>query len=101
MELRFWLDPETGLPHILNHGVIEEEVRQVLSRTGEEFPGRDRSRIRLGRTIGGRYLQVVYVPDTEGDTEGTLKDGAFVVTAFDLTPNAKRAFRKRQRRKKK
>jgi hypothetical protein len=32
------------------------------------------------------------VPDTSGD-------GAFVITAFDLTPKAKLAFRKRQRRK--
>jgi len=94
MELRFWLDPETGLPHILNHGVTEEEVRQVLSRTGEEFPGRDRSRIRLGQTQAGRYSQVVYVPDTVGD-------GAFGVTAFDLTLKARRAFRRRQRRKRK
>ena len=94
MELRFWIDPETGLPHIFDHGVTEEEVRQVLSRTGEEFPGSDRSRIRLGQTEAGRYLQVVYVPDVVGE-------GAFVVTAFDLTPKAKRAFRRRQRRKKK
>jgi hypothetical protein len=94
MELRFWIDPETGLPHIFDHRVTEEEVRQVLRRAGEEFPGRDHSRIRLGQTEAGRYLQVVYVPDTVGD-------GAFVVTAFDLTPKAKRAFRRRQRRKKK
>ncbi len=93
MELRFWIDPETNLPHIFDHGVTEEEVRQVLGRTGEEFPGSDRSRIRLGQTQAGRYLQVVYVLDTVGD-------GAFIVTAFDLTPKAKRAFRKRQRRKK-
>jgi hypothetical protein len=65
-----------------------------LSRTGEEFSGSDRSRIRLGQTAAGRYLQVVYVPDEIGE-------GAFVVTAFDLTPKAKRAFRRRQRRKKK
>ena len=94
MELRFWIDPETDLPHIFDHGVTEEEVRQVLSRTGEEFPGSDRSRIRLGQTAAGRYLQVVYVPDAVGE-------GAFVVTAFDLTLKAKRAFRRRQRRKKK
>ena len=85
MELRFWIDPETGLPHIFDHRVTEEEVRQVLSRTGEEFAGRDRSRIRLGQTEAGRYLQVVYVPDNVGES-------AFVVTAFDLTPKAKRAF---------
>jgi hypothetical protein len=92
MELRFWLDPENGMPHILGHGVTEDEVRQVFRRAGEEFAGRDQSRIRLGRTQAGRYLQVVYVPDTVGD-------GAFVVTAFDMTPKAKRAFRKRQWRK--
>jgi hypothetical protein len=94
MELRFWIDPATDLPHIFDHGVTEEEVRQVLSRTGEELPGSDRSRIRLGQTAAGRYLQIVYVPDAVGD-------GAFVVTAFDPTPKAQRAFRRRQRRKKK
>ena len=35
MELRFWLDPETDLPHIFDHGVSEDEVRQVLGRTGK------------------------------------------------------------------
>jgi hypothetical protein len=89
MELRFWNDPA----HIEDHGVTEEEVRQVLSRRGEEFPGRDGSRIRLGQTEAGRYLQVVYVLDDVGD-------GAFVVTAYELTPKAKRAYRRRQRRKK-
>jgi hypothetical protein len=34
------------------------------------------------------------VPDADGD-------GAFVVTAFDLSPKAKSAFRRRQRRKRK
>jgi hypothetical protein len=94
MKLRFWIDPETELPHIFDHGVTEDEVRQVLNRVGEEFPGIDRSRIRLGQTDAGRYLQVVYVPDAIGD-------GVFVVTAFDLSPKAKQAFRRRQRRKKK
>jgi hypothetical protein len=28
MELRFWIDPETDLPHIFDHGVTEEEVSQ-------------------------------------------------------------------------
>src|SRR5437867_571283 len=35
MELRFWKDPETGLPRIFDHDLTEEEVRQVLSRTGD------------------------------------------------------------------
>ena len=94
MELRFWQDAETGLPHIYDHGVTEEEVQQVLGRRGEEFPGDDCSRIRLGQTEARRYLQVVYVPDPGGES-------AFVVTAYDLTRKAKKAFRRRQRRKNK
>jgi hypothetical protein len=93
MELRFWIDPETDQPHIFDHGITEDEVRQVLSRAGEEFFGREGSRIRLGQTEAGRYLQVVYVPDEGGDS-------AFVVTAFEIAPKAKRAFRRRQRRRK-
>jgi hypothetical protein len=92
MELRFWNDPETDIPHIYNHGVTEEEVPQVMSRAGEEFPGRERSRIRLGQTLAGRYLQVVYVPDAG-------RTSAFVVTAFEASAKAKRAFRRPQRRK--
>jgi hypothetical protein len=38
--LRFHQDAETGLPHIFEHGLTEEEVRQVLARPGEEFAGR-------------------------------------------------------------
>lgn len=59
MELRFWTDAETGLPHIYDHGVTEDEVQQVLRRPGEEFPGTDHSRLRLGQTEAGRYLQVI------------------------------------------
>jgi hypothetical protein len=35
MEARFYIDPETGLPHIYNHGVTEEEVLQVLRKPGQ------------------------------------------------------------------
>jgi hypothetical protein len=92
MELRFWKDAETGLPHIHDHGVSEDEVQQVLGRAGDEVPGSDSSRIRLGQTEAGRYLQVVYVPDPGGES-------AFVVTAYDMTAKAMRAYRRRQRRK--
>ena len=39
-----------------------------------------------------RRNQVIYVPDDVGD-------GAFVVTAFDMSPKAMHAYRRRQRRK--
>jgi len=36
MEIRFYEDPDTGLPHIYGHGVSEKEVRQVLRSRGED-----------------------------------------------------------------
>lgn len=92
MELRFWNDPETGLPHIYGHSVTEDEVNEVLQRPGVELPGSDDSRIRLGQTASGRFLQVVYVPDVG-------RKSAFVVTAFDMSDKGKRAYRRRQRRR--
>jgi hypothetical protein len=29
--VRYYLDPETGSPHIFNHGVSENEVEEILS----------------------------------------------------------------------
>ena len=92
MDLRFHIDPETGEPHIFEHGVNEEEVRQVLVRRGDDFQGRRNSRIRFGQTLAGRYLKVIYVPDAE-------RDSVFVITAYDLEGKALTAFRRRQRRK--
>jgi hypothetical protein len=91
MELRFYEDPDTGQPHIHNHGVSEEEVRQVLAQPGEDRPGSDDSRMALGQTQAGRYLRVIYVPDPEGDS-------AFVVTAYELRGKQLKAYRRRRRR---
>ena len=93
MKLLFWIDPETGLPHIYNHGVTEEEVRQVLSRPKMNFPEGNRSRIVLGQTSAGRPLKVVYVPDDDADS-------GFVVTAYELRGKALKAYRRAVRRKK-
>ena len=92
MDLRFHIDPETGEPQIFEHGVTEEEVRQVLVGGGDDFRGRRNARIRFGQTLTGRYLKVVYVPDEE-------RDSVFVITAYDLKGKALKAFRRRQRRK--
>ena len=94
MEIRFSMDPETRQPHIYDHGVTEEEVRQVLVRRGDDFKGQRDARIRFGQTSAGRYLKVIYVPDEEGE-------GLFVVTAYDIKGKALKAFRRRQRRKRK
>lgn len=63
MNLRFYVDPVTGEPHIYNHHVDEEEVAEVLIRPGEDRPGREGARVAIGQTEAGRYLKVVYVPD--------------------------------------
>ncbi len=92
MKVRFYIDPESGEPHIERHGVTEREVCDVLTRPLEDRPGRDGARVALGRTAAGRYLRVIYVPDPEPDS-------LFVITAYELGPKAKRALRRRRRRK--
>jgi hypothetical protein len=91
MKLRFWNDPETGLPHIHVHGVTEEEVRQVLSRSGLDYPEKRHARVRLGQTETARHLKVVYVPDEGGKS-------AFVVTAYELRGKGLKAYRRATRR---
>ena len=94
MEVRFWHDPETGLPHILEHGVNESEVYEVLRQPGEDRSGDDGSRIAIGQTNAGRYLKVVYSRDLEDDT-------VFVITAYELTGKPFKAYRRRMRGKRK
>lgn len=94
MELRFYIDPETGEPHIFRHSVSESEVEQIMGRPIEDRAGTEGSRVALGQTGAGRYLRVVYVPDPEPGS-------AFVITAYDLGAKAKRALRRRRRSKRK
>ena len=93
MNVRFYIDPETNLPHIYKHKVTEAEVEDILSRPGEDRPGREGSRVAIGQTQAGRYLRVIYVPDP-------APDSVFVITAYDLRGKALLAYRKRRRRRK-
>jgi hypothetical protein len=92
MKLRFYMDPETDEPHVFNHDVDEHEVMAALENAGEDRPGRDGSRVAIGRTEDGRYLRVIYIPDPEPDS-------AFVITAYDLKGKPLAAYRSRRRRK--
>jgi hypothetical protein len=94
MNIRFYIDSETRLPHIYNHDVRENEVEDVLRKPGEDRPGKENSRIAIGQTKGGRYLRVIYVPDTEPDS-------VFVITAYELKGKPLKAYRRRSRRRKK
>jgi len=92
MEVRYYVNPDTGLPHIYDHGVTEAEVERVLNRPGEDGPSSDGSRQALGQSEGGRYLRVVYVLDEDGE-------GVFVVTAYRLAGRELKAYRRRKRRR--
>jgi len=92
VKIRFYIDPITKLPHIYGHNVYESEVEEILTHPGEDRPGRQGSRVAIGRTHNGRYLRVIYVPDPEPNS-------VFVITAYDLSGKPLSAYRRRQRRK--
>ena len=92
MNIRFYIDPQTGFPHIQNHGISENEVEDVIINPGEDRPGREDSRIAIGQSQSGRYIRVVYVLDPE---PGSI----FVITAYELRGKPLIAYRRRCRRR--
>jgi len=94
LNIRYYIDPKTELPHIYRHDVDEIEVEEVLSSSGEDRPGREGSRVANGRTSNGRYLRVIYVPDP-------APNSVFVITAYELQGKPLVAYRRRRRRRKK
>ena len=92
VNFRYYIHPQTEAPHIYAHEVVEAEVEEVLTHPGEDRPGRDGSRVATGKTSGGRYLRVIYIPDPEPAS-------VFVVTAYDLTGKPLSAFQRRMRRR--
>jgi hypothetical protein len=92
VDVRYYIDPETELPHIYRHGVSEEEVEDVLRKPMEDRLGREGSRIALGKTEGGRYLRVIYIPDP-------APESVFVITSYQIGPKVLRALGRRRRRK--
>jgi len=93
MKIRYYMDPESGEPHIYNHGVFAEEVEEVFeSGLGQDRVSREGSRMLMGQTGAGRYLRIIYLPDSVGDS-------VFVITAYELTGKALAAFKRRRRRR--
>jgi hypothetical protein len=91
MKVRYYIDLETGQPHIYKHDVAESEVEEVLNRPGEDRPGSHGSRVAMGRTHAGRLLRVIYVPDPEPKS-------VFVITAYELRGKPALAYRRRRRK---
>lgn len=92
VDIRFYIDPQTGAPHIYGHNVAENEVEEVLLAEAEDRHGKNGSRVAIGRTAAGRILRVIYVPDPEPDS-------LFVITAYELRGKALHAFRRRTKKK--
>ncbi len=90
--IRFYIDPETDLPHIYKHQVSEAEVEQVLAGPGEDRQGSEDSRVAIGQTQSGRYLRVIYVPDAQPGS-------VFVITAYELHGKALAAYRRRRHKR--
>lgn len=92
ISIRYYIDPETNEPHIYKHDVCEYEVEDVLMKPGEDRSGMEGLRIALGQTRNGRFLRVIYVPDSKPKS-------IFVITAYELTGNPLKAYRRRRREK--
>ena len=92
MGARYYVDSVTDEPHIYNHAVNEDEVKDVLGRAIEDRPGREGSQVAIGQTRAGRFLRVIYVPDGQPGS-------VFVITAYELGPEALRALRRRRKKK--
>jgi hypothetical protein len=92
MLVRFFIDPDTELPHIFGHGVATDEVLAILRGPADHGPGNEGTRMAEGQTRGGRYLRVIY---RENDLDGSI----LVITAYDLSGKAKTAYRRRKRKR--
>lgn len=64
----------------------------MLLNPGEDHPGREDSRVVIGKTRAGRYLRVIYVSDPEPES-------VFVITAYELRGKPLFAYRRRLRKK--
>ncbi len=80
-----------NVEHIAEHGVSVEEAEYVIDAQSPPWPEKienDKRRV-WGRTVEGRYLQVIYIFDPPGVV--------YVIHARELTDREKRQCRKRNR----
>ena len=90
MKVEFYLNPQTGEPHCLDHGVTEEEVVDVLEEPLDRQRGRDGTWILSGQTREGRWLRVILREEPRR---------RLVITAYPPGPKTTGALRRLKRRK--
>jgi uncharacterized DUF497 family protein len=78
--------------HVAEHGVDWEEAEMVVQQAKRPFPQQidDDKLLVIGQGRGGRWLQAIYVLDSE--------DTVFVIHARPLTDREKARWRRRKRR---
>ena len=76
---------------VAQHNVAPEEAEFIVNQARRPYPMQvdDEKRLVWGQTRSGRYLQVVYLIDTE--------DTIFVIHARPLTDREKKRLRRRRR----
>jgi len=88
VEIRSFKWDEDTIDHIANHGVTPDEVEEVAFEGSPHIRRGKQGRCYLyGKTIGGRYLFVVYVLAD--------RERAQVITARDMDHKEKRLYLKR------
>lgn len=88
MEIRSFKWDEDTIDHIANHNVTPDEVEEVAFEGSPYIcKGRGGRRYLYGKTIGGRYLFIVYVLAGMGIAQ--------VITARDMDDKERRYYLKR------
>jgi uncharacterized protein len=88
--MRFrWID--WNRDHIAEHSVDPEEAEMVVRQAKPPFPRKieEDKWLVIGRGRGGRFLQVVYLPDPD--------ETVFIIHARPITDREKRRYRRRKR----
>ena len=88
MEIRFFKWDENTIDHIANHNVTPAEVEEVAFENSPYIrKGRRGRRYLYGKTIGGRYLFIVYILTSGGRVQ--------VITARDMDNKERKLYLKR------
>ena len=94
--LQEWTFGSTSIQKLVYHISTITMLLRLKLRMSWKAPARivprEGARIALGQTAAGRYLKVVYVPDSDPNS-------VFVITAFELNGRPLQAYKRRRKRK--
>ena len=92
MDIGFYIDPETGAPHIYNHDIDENEIAEVLRNPGEDRAGHGGARVASVKPAAAVICELFMLRLPQPDT-------IFVITAYELQGKPLTAYRRRRRRR--